>query len=212
MNAFIGAALLAVLLAIYFGIRAVGIILQSVSRLGNSRQFLNMRPDQQMHAFFQAPAGNPRFRRFLNRFFGSFAVAMALLALGLPSIAQHGASVSPQPLFILAGIAGLMAAGGTWAARHSPPGIGAFCQCAACGRELQITGMPQAGGVMMSRDEMWSGTGTAEQCRECGRIYCDPCYLRRGHRCECGRGQDKVRYEFGARYRGSMRLVKVQYQ
>jgi hypothetical protein len=81
-----------------------------------------------------------------------------------------------------------------------------------CGRRIQVLAYGRAGGVMMGRDEMMSGIGAAELCRECGRIFCDACYPQRPRNtCPCGRGRDKVYHERGAIHRGSMQLVKVQY-
>lgn len=212
MNILLSAFAIAMVCALYFGVRAILVVFRSIAKLGQSRSFGRMTPDQQLHAFFQAPAGDRRFRRFLNRFFGFVAIGMFLLGVAAPQMPQNGKPSSRWPLFLFAAVSGLLAAGGAAASRNSVPGIGAFCQCASCGRKMRITGMPQLGGVMMSREEMWSGMATAELCRECGRIYCDPCYHERAHQCECGRGRNKVIHEFGARYRGPIRLVKVQYQ
>jgi len=81
-----------------------------------------------------------------------------------------------------------------------------------CGRQMQVIGLGQAGGVGMTRQEMLAGVGGAEQCRECGRLFCDICYPQRERNsCPCGKGQTKVYHERGAVHRGSIRLVKVRY-
>jgi len=48
-----------------------------------------------------------------------------------------------------------------------------------CGRHIQVLAYGRAGGVMISREEMASGVGAAELCRECGRVFCDICYPQR---------------------------------
>jgi hypothetical protein len=211
MSILAGTIVIAVICSMYFGVRAVAVLFRAIAKLGRSRSFERLEWDQKLDLFYQAPTGDPRFRRFVNWFFGFFATSILLLGLAAPGMAQNGKPFPAWPLFLVAGMSALFAVGGAVAVRHSAPGIGALCQCASCGREMQITGMPQGGGVMMSWEEMESNMAMAGLCRECGRVYCEPCYSERGHKCECGRGRDKVTHEFGARYMGPMRLVKVQY-
>jgi len=72
---------------------------------------------------------------------------------------------------------------------------------------------PVGFGVVTTRGEMAKGFGTAEQCWECHRVYCDQCYPSRNRNsCVCCRGRDAVRRIGGATFRGSMRLVKVRYR
>ena len=81
-----------------------------------------------------------------------------------------------------------------------------------CGRHIQVLAFGRSGGVMIGRDEMDSGIGAAELCRECGRVFCDICYPQRPrNNCPCGLGRNKVYHEQGATHHGSMHLVKVQY-
>ena len=69
------------------------------------------------------------------------------------------------------------------------------------------------GGVFLTREEMMAGNvGAAEECKECGRRYCDRCYpARPKNSCVCGKGRTSVEEVDGVIYTGSIRLVKVQY-
>lgn len=85
-------------------------------------------------------------------------------------------------------------------------------QCETCSRRIQVLEFSGKGNVLLSRDEFTSGIGAAEQCWECGRVYCDQCYpARPANTCACGRGRDVVRHIGGTIYHGSLRLVKVRY-
>jgi hypothetical protein len=83
--------------------------------------------------------------------------------------------------------------------------------CAICERHM-IKLQEAKGRVIITREEDHSNIGTAEECKECGRRYCDRCYPSRPKNdCLCGKGRDIVETHGGVTYRGSMRLVKVQY-
>ena len=85
-------------------------------------------------------------------------------------------------------------------------------QCETCSRRMQVLEFSGKGGVMLAREEFTAGIGGAEQCWECGRVYCDHCYpARPPNTCFCGQGGDAVRHIDGTVYRGSLRLVKVRY-
>lgn len=85
-------------------------------------------------------------------------------------------------------------------------------RCETCSRPMCVIEFSSKGAVMLSRGEFATGIGSAEQCWECGRLYCDRCYpAREPNTCSCGRGQDAVRHIDGTVYRGSLRLVKVEY-
>lgn len=84
--------------------------------------------------------------------------------------------------------------------------------CETCSHEIQVLGFSGSGSVMLSAEDLASGIGQAEQCRECGRLYCAECYPSRPpNTCVCGRGRDSVRHIGGTVYRGSLQLVKVRY-
>jgi len=84
-------------------------------------------------------------------------------------------------------------------------------RCAGCDRKMTKLG-EGSGVVMVLMEERTSGVGTAEECWECGRVYCDGCWPGRSRNsCDCGRGRDAVRSIRGVIYRGSLRLVKVRY-
>jgi len=88
----------------------------------------------------------------------------------------------------------------------------AIKRCATCQREMQVIGFSGSGSVMLNGNKFASNIGTAEQCWECNRIYCDRCYPNRPpNTCVCGRGKGKVRHIGGVTYRGSLRLMKVKY-
>lgn len=77
-------------------------------------------------------------------------------------------------------------------------------------------GEPKGGGVLLTGGEiqqmMAGNVGAAEECKECGRRYCDRCYPSRPkNTCVCGKGRTSVEILNGVTYTGSMRLVKVQY-
>ena len=85
-------------------------------------------------------------------------------------------------------------------------------KCETCSRQMQVLDSTEAGGVTLSTEELRSGIGVAEQCWECGRLYCDKCYPSRPpNTCVCGCGRDAVRKIKNTRNRGSLRLVKVRY-
>lgn len=85
-------------------------------------------------------------------------------------------------------------------------------QCETCSRQMRVLEFSGKGYTMMTRDEFASGTGVAEQCWECERIYCDLCYpTRPPNTCVCGQGRSTVRHIGGAEYRGSLHQVKVRY-
>jgi len=84
--------------------------------------------------------------------------------------------------------------------------------CETCSHQMQVLDFSDRGSVMLSTEEFASGIGHAEQCWECGRLYCAECYPSRPlNTCVCGRGRDAVRIVEGTVYRGSLRLVKVRY-
>jgi len=86
-------------------------------------------------------------------------------------------------------------------------------KCETCSRRMQtLESGAMRCGIMLTREELFSGIGGAEQCWECGRAYCDHCYpARPRNSCVCGQGRDAVRDIGGTVYRGSLRLVKVRY-
>lgn len=93
--------------------------------------------------------------------------------------------------------------------RSEPP----VQKCETCFHQMQVLRLHRRqGGVTLSREEMATGVAQAEQCWECGRVYCAECYPSRPRNtCVCGRGRDAVRRLGGTVYRGSLRLVKVRY-
>ena len=94
------------------------------------------------------------------------------------------------------------------ALRGEPP----LKQCETCCHRMQVLDSADRGGIMLSAEDMASGIGQAEQCRECGRVYCAECYPSRPpNTCVCGRGRDAVRLAGETTHRGSLRLVKVRY-
>ena len=93
-----------------------------------------------------------------------------------------------------------------------PLGQSTVERCEACLRAMRVVVFSGKGSVMFSREELAMGIGGAEQCWECGRLYCDRCYpARERNTCVCGRGRDTIRDIGGTVYRGSLRLVKVEY-
>jgi hypothetical protein len=83
--------------------------------------------------------------------------------------------------------------------------------CEVCNRQMQKLGTG-AGYVMITPEDTMIGVGTAEECIECNRVYCDNCYQSRPpNSCVCGRGRDSVRRIGGVIYKGSLRLIKVRY-
>jgi tetratricopeptide (TPR) repeat protein len=84
--------------------------------------------------------------------------------------------------------------------------------CETCSQQMEVFDFSGRGNVMLSAKDLASGIGQAEQCWECGRLYCAECYpSRTPNTCACGRGRDAVRHVGGTVYRGSLRLVKVRY-
>ena len=84
--------------------------------------------------------------------------------------------------------------------------------CETCSHQMQVLDFSHRGSVMLSAEDLASGIGQAEQCWECGRLYCAECYPSRvPNTCVCGRGRDAIRHVGGTVYRGSLRLVKVRY-
>lgn len=84
--------------------------------------------------------------------------------------------------------------------------------CETCSHQMQVFGFTGSGSVILSAEDLAAGIGEAEQCWECGRLYCRECYQSRPpNTCVCGRGRDAVRHVGGTVYRGSLRLVKVRY-
>ena len=84
-------------------------------------------------------------------------------------------------------------------------------QCEVCGRRMQKV-QAGRGYVVIFAEERVTGTGTAEECWECGRLYCDQCYPSRPpNTCVCGKGREAVRNIGGVVYKGSLRLIKVRY-
>lgn len=84
-------------------------------------------------------------------------------------------------------------------------------QCAICGRRMQQVEAGK-GFVMVIAEEKIIGMGTAEECWECGRLYCDRCYPSRPRNtCICGKGRDAIRNVDGIVFQGSLRLIKVRY-
>lgn len=89
--------------------------------------------------------------------------------------------------------------------------IGTRFECAVCGQKMLKTGVAK-GVAVISRQEMLSGVHGVEECRECGRVWCENCFPARPRFfCECGINQDVIRIENGVTYRGSISLVKAQY-
>ena len=85
-------------------------------------------------------------------------------------------------------------------------------KCETCSHQMQVLDFAGGGGVTLSAEDLATGIGHAEQCWECGRLYCSECYPSRPRNtCVCGRGRDAVRHVRGSVFRGSLRLVKVQY-
>ena len=84
--------------------------------------------------------------------------------------------------------------------------------CETCANKMQVLEFSGGGKVILSVESLTSGIGHAEQCWECGRLYCIECYPSRPpNTCVCGKGRNKIRHIGGAVYRGSLRLVKVRY-
>jgi hypothetical protein len=86
-------------------------------------------------------------------------------------------------------------------------------KCETCSHQMQVLDSSNRGAVMLSREDLTSGIGQAEQCWECGRLYCADCYPSRPpNTCVCGQGRSGVRHIDGTVYHGSLRLVKVRYR
>jgi hypothetical protein len=88
--------------------------------------------------------------------------------------------------------------------------VGRVFACEMCGQRMQKIGIGK-GSVTLSIDEMKSGGGVAEECRECGRAYCAECYPKRGKECVCGINQYNVRIVGDLVHKGSLLLIKVRY-
>jgi hypothetical protein len=195
----------------YCGAKSLGIIFGAIRKLAGSQLFHRLPPPVQLQAFFATPTANPKFPRFTSKCFLFYSGAIAMFALALPKITLITLG-SRTPFFVSAGAMASMGIMLALAASRAHFPVGGLGWCASCGCDMQVIGLGQMGGVFMDRDEMIFGFGVAEQCRECGRLYCASCYPQRGHnRCQCGRGRNKVIREAGAVYHGSMRLIKVRY-
>ena len=82
--------------------------------------------------------------------------------------------------------------------------------CEVCGRWM-LKLEAGAGYVLLSRQDLLMGIHPAEECWECGRLYCDNCYPSRSpNSCVCGKGRDKGRVVGNVHFRGSLHLVKVR--
>ena len=92
---------------------------------------------------------------------------------------------------------------------HGAP-LGTEFECDECKRHMKKIGAGK-GNVILSSAEIGLSVGTAEECRECGRTYCDNCFPNRQNICVCGQHQDAVREVDGVMYRGSFLLIKVNY-
>jgi hypothetical protein len=141
---------------------------------------------------------------------GSVPFALFFLALWLaPGLTffTGDAALGNQPA-VLFGLPGGFALAVGWCNFEK---LATTKRCAGCGRKMIKLG-EGSGCVMVLMEERASGVGTAEECWECGRIYCDGCWPGRSRNsCDCGRGHDAVRSIRGVIYRGSLRLVKVRY-
>ena len=77
---------------------------------------------------------------------------------------------------------------------------------------MQKIGNAMHGGISFSEEDRMRGVGPAEECQECGRVYCAGCYPSRPlHTCVCGRGSESREWYNGAFYRGPIRLIMVKY-
>lgn len=83
--------------------------------------------------------------------------------------------------------------------------------CEVCGRKIEKLESGD-GYIMLSINQAMASMGGAEECRECGRLYCDRCYPSRPpNTYVCGKGRDSIHTEGGTVFKGSLRLVKVRY-
>ncbi len=84
-------------------------------------------------------------------------------------------------------------------------------RCESCTCLMQKVDIGK-GFVKLSLQDVISGFGVAEECWECGRLYCLACFSSRPpNTCVCGKGRDRVRKMEGVTYEGSLRLIKVLY-
>jgi hypothetical protein len=83
-------------------------------------------------------------------------------------------------------------------------------RCEGCGRSVEKLAVGK-GALALSGAEVAGGVGPAEECRECGRVYCAACYPGREPRCVCGADPEAVRVIDGVRFTGSLRLIKARY-
>jgi hypothetical protein len=121
----------------------------------------------------------------------------------IPASQRVGPSQEEKPRGFLSRILGFL---------QSEPSEPAVQTCETCSHQMQVLGFSGGGSVMLSAEDLAAGIGQAEQCWECGKVYCSECYPSRPRNtCVCGRGRDAVRHVGGTVYRGSMRLVKVRY-
>lgn len=194
---------------VYYGSRALWIIFQTIRKLASSRRFVRLPPSEQIRVFIWTPGSNPLFRRFTAMFFCWFAVTLILIGIVLPTMGA-AATVSRMPLFIMAGVFGMLG-GVIRSIGAGSLAVGAFGWCAGCGSEMQILGLGQLGGVFMDRDEMLFGVGVAQYCCHCGRLYCMSCYPSRGGSCDCDRGRRPTDFDSDIVLRRSLDLIKVQY-
>ncbi len=164
------------ILAAYFGTRSLGLIFGSLRKLATSSRFARLAPPEQMQAFFFTPIVQPSFKRFTACLFICSSVVMILLSI-VPPATGTGTRLDGGPFLVMSGLLAAMGIGLAFSGRLGAV-VGAFGWCAACGCEMQITGLGQLGGVFMDREEILFGAGVAEHCRECGRLYCSSCYPR----------------------------------
>lgn len=73
-------------------------------------------------------------------------------------------------------------------------------RCELCGRRMQKleTGKGYMKGyIIIEKQAMKKGEGPAEECQECGRVYCWDCYPAMPRKCACGKR--------------TLKLIKVRY-
>lgn len=114
-------------------------------------------------------------------------------------------------IYSLFGILAASAACGFFMRIPFPPNLSFdILRCEVCGIRLQKIDNSR-GYIMLAPDEAMSGVSPAEECQECGRVYCGNCYPFRPNICVCGRGKGSIKSNDGVVYRGSLRLIKVRY-